>query len=80
VFHIVIHDQDPLALLENIRPSLKPGGLLVLVQWDGEKMGYPDVVAYSRESVLDIVENSCFDVVRTETFLPRETIFILRAR
>ena len=80
VFHIVIHDQSPLALLENIRPSLKPHGLLVLVQWDGKKMGYPDVYAYSKESVLKVIENSCFELVRTETFLPRENIYILRPK
>lgn len=80
VFHIVIHDQNPLALLENIRSSLKPDGLLVLVQWDGKKMGYPEVYAYSQESVLNVIEKSCFEVVRTETFLPREIIFILRAK
>lgn len=80
VFHIVIHEQDPLALLENIRPCLKPNGLLVLVQWDGQKMGHPDVSAYSKESVLKVIENSCFELVRIETFLPRENIYILRPK
>jgi len=80
VFHLVIHNQEPLALLENIRPSLKPHGMLVLVQWDGKKMGHPNVYAYSKESVLKVIENSCFELVRTETFLPRENIYILRAK
>lgn len=80
VFHIVIQEQDPLALLENIRPCLKPNGLLVLVQWDGHKMGHPDVYVYSKESVLKVIENSCFELVRVETFLPRENIYILRPK
>jgi hypothetical protein len=80
VFHLIIHNQDPLAILENIRPSLKPHGLLVLVQWDGKKMGHPNVYVYSEESVLKVIENSCFQLVRTETFLPRENIYILRAK
>jgi len=80
VFHLVIHDQNPFSLLEKIRPSLKPNGLLVLVQWDGKKMGYPDVHAYSEESVLEVIENSCFELVRIETFLPRDNIYVLRAK
>jgi len=59
---------------------LKPNGLLVLVQWDGKKMGYPDVHAYSEESVLEVIENSCFELVRIETFLPRDNIYVLRAK
>jgi SAM-dependent methyltransferase len=80
VLHLVIHDQNPFALLENIRTSLKPDGVLVLVQWDGKKMGYPEIDAYSQESILNVIEKSCFEVVRTEIFLPREVIFILRAK
>lgn len=77
VFHIVIQEQNPLALLSKLHQSLKPDGLLVLVQWNGIKMGYPNVYAYSEESVLNIIKDSNFELVRTETFLPRETIFIL---
>jgi ubiquinone/menaquinone biosynthesis C-methylase UbiE len=80
VFHIIIHEQDPFPFLENIRPSLKPNGLVALVQWEGKKMGYPDVYAYSQESVFEVIEDSSFELVRIETFLPRETIIILRAK
>lgn len=80
VIHIIIHDQDPLLFLENIRPSLKPDGLLVIVHWDGEKMGYPDVYAYSRESLLTVMEKSEFELVRVETFLPRDNIYIFQIK
>jgi len=80
VFHIIIHDQNPLSFLENIRPSLKPEGLLVIVHWDGKKMGYPDVYAYSRESLLEVIEESDFKLVRVETFLPRDNIYIFRVK
>jgi ubiquinone/menaquinone biosynthesis C-methylase UbiE len=80
VFHLVIHGQDPLALLENIRASLGPQGLLVLVHLNGNKMGYPEVYAYSKESVLMAIKNSSFELIRIETFLPRDDIYILRAK
>ena len=80
VFQIIVHEQDPLLFLENIRPSLKPEGLLVIVHWDGEKMGYPDVEAYSRESLLGVIEASDFELIRTETFLPRDNIYIFQVK
>ncbi len=80
VFHIIIETQDPLLFLENIRPSLKPEGILVIVHWDGKKMGYPDVYAYSRESLLEVIEASDFNLIRVETFLPRDNIYIFRVK
>ncbi len=80
VIHIIIHNQDPLLFLENIRPSLKPDGLLVIVHWDGKKMGYPDIYAYSRESLLEVIEESDFKLARTETFLPRDNIYIFQVK
>jgi ubiquinone/menaquinone biosynthesis C-methylase UbiE len=80
VMHIIINNQDPLLFLKNIRLSLKPEGLLVIVHWDGEKMGYPDVYAYSRESLLVVMEKSDFKLVRTETFLPRDNIYIFQVK
>lgn len=79
VIHIVIREQDPLALLADLKLALKPGGILVLVHWDGVKMGYPEVEAYSRESVLKVVKEAGFNLIRMETSLPRDTIFILQA-
>jgi ubiquinone/menaquinone biosynthesis C-methylase UbiE len=79
VIHIVIKNQDPQALLANIKPALKPGGTLVLVHWDGKKMGYPEVEAYSKESVLKVMKEAGFKLTRLETFLPRDNIFILKA-
>jgi len=78
VIHIVIKEQDPLAFLANLKLALKPDGILVIVHWDGPKMGYPEVEAYSQENVLKLFKDSGFTMVRTETFLPRDTIFILK--
>jgi ubiquinone/menaquinone biosynthesis C-methylase UbiE len=80
VIHIIIHDQDPLSFLENLRPSLKPDGLLIMVHWDGKKMGHPDVYAYSQESLLTVMEKSNFKLVRVETFLPRDNIYIFQVK
>lgn len=80
VIHIIIHDQDPFLFLENLRPSLKPDSLLIIVHWDGKKMGSPDVYAYSQESLLTVMEKSSFKLVRVETFLPRDNIYIFQVK
>ncbi|MBN1272841.1 MAG: methyltransferase domain-containing protein [Candidatus Aminicenantes bacterium] len=80
VIHIVIKSQDAPALLAGIKPALKEGGRLILVHWDGPKMGYPEVEAYSKESVLNIMKDSGFELERMETFLPRDTIFIFKLK
>ena len=63
--------------LREWRRFLKPNGFLVLIHWDGKKMGFPEVKAYSKEMVLELMKKAGFNLVREETFLPRDTIFIL---
>jgi ubiquinone/menaquinone biosynthesis C-methylase UbiE len=80
VLHVVIRHADPLAFLKNIRPALKPEGTVVLVQWDAEKIGYPETDYRSKKTLMDVISKSSFELVRTETFLPRENIYILRPK
>jgi len=80
VLHVVIRYQDPLVFLENVKRALKSEGTLVLVQWDAEKIGYDESDYRSKTTLLDVIDRSCFTLVRTETFLPRENIYFLRPR
>lgn len=80
VFHIIIRYQDPLAFLNHVMSALKPEGMLVLVQWDAEKIGYDQWDYRSARGLLNVIDKSCFSLVHTETFLPRENIYFLRRK
>jgi ubiquinone/menaquinone biosynthesis C-methylase UbiE len=81
----VIHLVDaPVDFLRRIQTSLKPGGKLVIVQWDAAKMDVEidlspsDEKIYARETVLRQVESAGYEVERIETFLPVQNIFICK--
>lgn len=80
VFHQV---EKPVTFLQNLKPCLKPGATLVIVQWDAAKMKieHPDMSAqdmelFSKEYVLQRVKAAGYKVLRLETFLPVQNIYI----
>jgi ubiquinone/menaquinone biosynthesis C-methylase UbiE len=74
------HLEKPVALMKNILPCLASGGTFVIIEHDPEK--YPEAGSHStpREELLRQVGQAGFDLVRIETFLPRDNIYILRPR
>jgi SAM-dependent methyltransferase len=77
VFH---HLDEPVALLKNLKPSLRPGATVVILDPDPQRNGEKDSDRPSSEaSVRKEAEAAGFELVKVETFLPRDTIFILRA-
>lgn len=78
VFH---HLDRPVALLKNLAPALKPGAALVILDPDPDRGGERDS---SRPSTAGSVAREAveagFELVRTETFLPKDNIFILRLK
>ncbi len=75
------HLAKPVALLKNIIPSLKPGATVVVVDPDPEK----DKDRWGRESTSEEkmrkeAGEAGFELVRIETFLERDNIFILRVK
>jgi ubiquinone/menaquinone biosynthesis C-methylase UbiE len=78
VYH---HLEEPIALLQNLRPSLKPGATLVIVDPAPERGGEEDSDhATTRERLEDHGRQAGYEVVRVETFLPQDNIFILREK
>lgn len=86
VFH---HLSKPDELFKNLRPSMKPGAALVIldppqVEIDDEfRIDRSDPAAKvltNQEKIERSAAASGFDLVRIETFLPRDIIFILRAK
>jgi SAM-dependent methyltransferase len=74
------HLDDPVALLHNLKPSLKPGATLVIVEKDPVKS--PDRPSHStpRETVERQGQEAGFELIRVETFLALDNIYIFRVK
>jgi ubiquinone/menaquinone biosynthesis C-methylase UbiE len=73
------HLDEPVELMRNILPALKPGGLLVIIEHDPEK--YPSANprhSTPQNELLDETKEAGFELVRIETFLERDNINIFR--
>ena len=76
----VFHDlAKPVELLQNLLPSLKPNAPLVILERDPEKMPSAKGHFYDKDRLLKLTSEAGFELVRVETFLPRDNIYILRA-
>jgi len=69
---------EPVPLLKNIKKSLKPDGVIAIVEGNLDKA--PDAAGewFSRSKLLKIYQDAGYDVVREETFLPKDNIYILK--
>ena len=75
------HLDEPVELMRKIVPSLKPGGLLVIIEHDPVKA--PDFSEHStttQEMILEQTAEAGFELVRIETFLEKDNINIFRVR
>jgi ubiquinone/menaquinone biosynthesis C-methylase UbiE len=78
---------NPSLFLNNIKLSLKPGGRVVFVQWDAEKMD-PEMPNWSaenrskftRQTMLRTIYDANYEVVRMLDFLPMQMIYICQPR
>ncbi len=82
----LIHLVDkPVDFLKNIKSSLKTKGTLVLVQWDAKKIlsespggTLEDLKEFLKEDLLKNIQKAGYEVIRTETFLAMQNIYICR--
>jgi ubiquinone/menaquinone biosynthesis C-methylase UbiE len=78
VYH---HLDEPVALLENLKLSLKPGATVVILDPAVERGGERDSPeATTREKVERDAGEAGYELVRVEEFLPRDNIFILKIK
>lgn len=76
VFH---HLPDPVPLLRNLLPSLKPDGILAIVECDPEKVVWGDEHGCSsKQDMTEKLEKAGFQLVRIETFLEEDSLYIAR--
>lgn len=76
VYH---HLEKPRAMLEAIRPSLKPDGILAVVERDPEKAG-SEAESTPREDMIRQLSEAGYEVVRVETFLAEDNIYLARIK
>lgn len=85
VIHLV---ENKTLFLQNVRNSIKPGGVLSIVQWEASKLmaeaprseGPPDLDEYDRENLLELLDESGYDVDKMFTFLPLQDILMCYPR
>lgn len=69
---------EPVALLRNIKKSLKPDGVIAIVEGNLDKDPSAAGEWYSRSKLLKIYEDAGYELIREETFLPKDNIYILK--
>jgi ubiquinone/menaquinone biosynthesis C-methylase UbiE len=71
---------QPVAMLESLTPALKPGATVFMVEPDPERGPGGSDHGVSTDRVRREAAEAGFELIRTETFLPEDLIFVLRAR
>jgi len=74
------HLDEPVELMRNIVPGLKPGGLLVIIEHDSVKLPDENEHTTPKETLLKQAGEAGFELLRIETFLERDNINIFRVR
>jgi arsenite methyltransferase len=73
------HDlAKPVELLNNLVPSLKPEAPVVIIDRDPEKTRDPAGHFLTKEEILEMIEQSDFELDRIETFLTQHNIYIIK--
>ncbi len=70
---------DPVSILKNIKPSLKLGAPVVIVEVDPTKGNSlaPGKKLYNREAILQIIDEAGYRIDRLETWPQRDNIYII---
>ncbi len=72
------HFDKPVELLKNMIPAFKPGGRLVIIEYDPVKAPEAGSHSTSKETVLDEAEKAGYYLTGLKTFLPKDNIYIFQ--
>jgi SAM-dependent methyltransferase len=72
--------EKPVDLLKNISSSLKPDGFIAIVEGNLDKLPSAAGEWYARSKLLKIYNDAGYDLVREETFLPKDNIYFLKIK
>jgi ubiquinone/menaquinone biosynthesis C-methylase UbiE len=70
----------PVDWLIKTKKYLKPGATVVIIDRDPQKYGYDSGHFMTKEEILKAAENADYELLRIETFLTRENIYIFLPR
>lgn len=78
--YVLHHLDQPIEFLQNLEGYLKPGAPVVIIEKNHHtERSHPPQFMTGRQ-VLETIEESGYELEKTETFLPRDTIYIYRVR
>ena len=88
VYHML---ENPVALLKNLKPSLKPGSKVIIFEPAYERMGQDDSHKMSmrsmgsmgkttKEKLKEEAEKAGFELLEVKTFLPINDIYVLKIK
>lgn len=77
VYH---HLDKPHEMLLFIKPSLKPDGILAIVDADPVKSGFGDDHSTPKKEMLQQLDKAGYDVIRVEDFLKEDYIYICQVK
>jgi hypothetical protein len=72
--------ERPIPFLKSLHTYLKPGGKLVIIERNTEVERAHAPSFMTNRQILGTVSETGYDLDRTETFLPRDTIYIYKAK
>lgn len=73
------HFDDPVELMRNALPALKPGAIMVIIEHDPEKLRDSEGHTTSKEALIEQMEGAGYELMRIETFLEGDNIYIFKA-
>jgi ubiquinone/menaquinone biosynthesis C-methylase UbiE len=75
----VYHDlAKPVIFFKNLKKYLKPGANVVIIDKDPDRWGRGWDHFMTKEAILDSVKKSGYELIRLETFLEKDNIYIFR--
>jgi ubiquinone/menaquinone biosynthesis C-methylase UbiE len=78
VYH---HLDDPMPIIRNLLPSLKPGGILAIVECDPDKTDWGEEHGCTGKKDMDKeLKEAGFEMVKIYTFLNEDNIYIAKPK
>ncbi|MCP4218536.1 MAG: methyltransferase domain-containing protein [bacterium] len=74
------HIDQPVELLKNVIPALKPGGILAIIEHDPRKVTDMGNHCTPKETVLKQAEAAGFRLLRIETFPQMDNIYVFKVK
>jgi len=75
------HLAQPVELLKNLIPALKPGAIVAILDPDAKKdPGMPESEYTSKEKIQREARQAGYEFVRLETFLSKDNLFVIRVK